>query len=50
MDMALEQCIKQSVVDIPAIITDIRNQRMKMVQTLVRINNTDSMHYCYDYH
>ena len=36
IDMALEQAILDNVVDIPAIVTKIRRQRMKMVQTSVR--------------
>ena len=41
MDMALEQSRKQGAIDVPAIVADIRNQRMKMIQTLVNIG-----HYC----
>ena len=36
IDMALEQAILDNVVDIPAIVTKMRRQRMKMVQTSVR--------------
>ena len=36
IDMALEQAILDNVVDIPAIVTKIRRQRMKMVQNSVR--------------
>ena len=35
IDMALEQAILDNVVDIPAIVTKMRRQRMKMVQTSV---------------
>ena len=36
IDMALEQAARENVVDIPAIVTKMRKQRMKMVQNLVR--------------
>ena len=36
IDMALQQAILDNVVDIPTIVTKIRRQRMKMVQTSVR--------------
>ena len=36
IDMALEQAARESVVDIPAIVTTMRRQRMKMVQNSVR--------------
>ena len=36
IDMALEQAARENVVDIPAIITQMRRQRMKMVQNSVR--------------
>ena len=36
IDMALEQAAQENVVDIPAIITKMRRQRMKMVQNSVR--------------
>ena len=36
IDMALEQATLKHVVDIPAIVTKMRRQRMKMVQTSVR--------------
>ena len=36
IDMALEQAARENVVDIPAIITQMRKQRMKMVQNSVR--------------
>ena len=36
IDMALEQAAQENVVDIPAIITKMRKQRMKMVQNSVR--------------
>ena len=36
IDMALEQAARENVVDIPAIVTKMRRQRMKMVQNLVR--------------
>ena len=35
IDMALEQATLENVVDIPAIVTKMRRQRMKMVQTSV---------------
>ena len=35
-DMALEQAAQENVVDIPAIVTKMRRQRMKMVQNSVR--------------
>ena len=34
--MALEQATLENVVDIPAIVTKMRRQRMKMVQNSVR--------------
>ena len=36
IDIALEQAARQNMVDIPAIVTKMRRQRMKMVQTSVR--------------
>ena len=36
IDTALEQAIQENVVDIPAIVTKMRRQRMKMVQNSVR--------------
>ena len=36
IDMALEQAAQENVVDIPAIVTKMRRQRMKMVQNSVR--------------
>ena len=36
IDMALEQAAKENVVDISAIVTKMRRQRMKMVQNSVR--------------
>ena len=36
IDMALEQAARENVVDIPAIVTKMRRQRMKMVQNAVR--------------
>ena len=36
IDMALEQAARENVVDIPAIVTKMRKQRMKMVQNSVR--------------
>ena len=35
IDIALQQAEGEGTVDIPSIITKIRNQRMKMVQTVV---------------
>ena len=40
IDMVLEQAAQKSVVDIPAIVTKMRRQRMKMVQTSVREADT----------
>ena len=37
IDHVLEKVEKEGVVDIPGVIQDIRHQRMKMVQTLVRM-------------
>ena len=36
IDIALEQAALENVVDIPAIVTKMRRQRMKMVQTSVK--------------
>ena len=36
IDMTLEQAAQENVVDIPAIVTKMRKQRMKMVQNSVR--------------
>ena len=36
IDIALSQASKEKLVDIPKIIVDMRRQRMKMVQTVVR--------------
>ena len=38
LDIALEQAKREGVVDIAGIVNRLRQQRMKMVQTLVRIN------------
>ena len=35
IDIALEQAARENVVDIPAIVTKMRRQRMKMVQNSV---------------
>ena len=43
IDMALEQAAQENVVDIPAIVTKMRRQRMKMVQNSVR-NSTYSFY------
>ena len=40
IDMALEQAAQEKVVDIPAIVTKMRRQRMKMVQNSVRKPNS----------
>ena len=40
VDLALEQARKERVVDIAGIVNRLRQQRMKMVQTLVRLNLT----------
>jgi len=49
IDIALEQAARQSVVDIPAIVTKMRRQRMKMVQTSVREADTSLLrvHYLF---
>ena len=44
IDVALQQAEGEGTVDIPSVLTKLRNQRMKMVQTLVscyvyRLNN-----------
>jgi hypothetical protein len=39
IDIALSQASKEKQVDIPKIIVDMRRQRMKMVQTVVRDKN-----------
>ena len=36
VDIGLEQVAREGVVDIPGIINRLRQQRMKMIQTLVR--------------
>ena len=36
IDIALEQAARENVVDIPAIVTKMRRQRMKTVQNSVR--------------
>ena len=36
IDQGLEQVGKEGVVDIPGVINNIRHQRMKLVQTVVR--------------
>ena len=36
VDIALEQAAREGVIDIPSIVTRLREQRMKMVQTHVR--------------
>ena len=41
IDMALEQAAQEKMVDIPAIVTKMRRQRMKMVQNSVREPNTE---------
>ena len=38
IDIALSQASKEKQMDIPKIIVDMRRQRMKMVQTVVRKN------------
>ena len=43
IDVALEQAARENVVDIPAIVTKMRRQRMKMVQNSVR-NSTYSFY------
>ena len=39
LDIALEQAKREGVVDIAGIVNRLRQQRMKMVQTLVRIKS-----------
>ena len=41
IDIALEQAARENVVDIPAIVTKMRRQCMKMVQNSVREANTE---------
>ena len=43
IDTALEQAARENVVDIPAIVTKMRRQRMKMVQNSVREPNSTRM-------
>ena len=55
LDMALEQTKNQTDIDIPAIVIDIRQQRMKMIQTLVSfvddvIHLSISIHRYYNIH
>ena len=38
IDTTLEQAAQENVVDIPAVVTKMRNQRMKMVQNSVRVS------------
>ena len=38
IDMAIEQANKEGLIDIPGIVNRLRQQRMKMVQTKVRLN------------
>ena len=40
IDLALEQAKKERVIDIAGIVNRLRQQRMKMVQTLVRMKLT----------
>ena len=40
IDTALEQSALENVIDIPAIVTKMRRQRMKMVQNSVRKTDT----------
>ena len=40
IDTALEQAAQEDVVDIPATVTKMRRQRMKMVQSPVRENDS----------
>ena len=38
IDLSMEQVKKEGVIDIAGIVNRLRQQRMKMVQTLVRMN------------
>jgi len=40
IDIALEQAAKEGIVDIPAVVYEIRRQRMKMIQTVVSKHNS----------
>ena len=42
IDMAITQAPTDGVVDIPSIVTKLRRQRMKMVQTAVSVMNSIS--------
>ena len=46
IDTALEQAAQEGVVDIPATVTKMRRQRMKMVQSPVRVGTNA---YTYDF-
>ena len=45
-DTTLEQAAQENVVDIPAIVTKMRRQRMKMVQNSVRVSCNWHIFYC----
>ena len=49
IDMALEQAAQENVVDIPAIVTKMRRQRMKMIQNSVREACNSHTFYCKHY-
>ena len=38
LDMGVEQARTQGTIDMPSIVVDMRQQRMKMIQTLVQLN------------
>ena len=48
IDTALEQAAQEGVVDIPGTVTKMRRQRMKMVQSPVRVG-TNTNAYTYDF-
>ena len=45
VDLALEQARKEGMVDIAGIVNRLRQQKMQMVQTLVRLNSLYSCYY-----
>ena len=47
IDTALEQAAQEGVVDIPGTVTKMRRQRMKMVQSPVRVGT--NAYYTYDF-
>ena len=38
IDMILSQASTEGIIDVPAVVTKMREQRMKMVQTTVRLS------------